>query len=125
MGTVAEIDEKNPSQDRRGNARALQSRRLALGPGLKLYANLEPPEVPQPPPEGFYKYVAEPKPVLTPVAHGVVQTAVEARRKRILDKEASRVGVATTSCSSNSVNSSSETLLIPLVASAAADEVRG
>ena len=38
------------------------------GPGLKLYSNLKPPAVPQPPPEGFYMHVPEPKPALTKVA---------------------------------------------------------
>ena len=53
------------------------------GPGLKLYANLKVPEKPEPPQEGFYRYVPETKPVLTPFVDGVVQVAVEARRQRI------------------------------------------
>lgn len=60
------------------------------GPGLKLYSNLRPPTDPQPMPEGFYEYIPEPKPELMKVAPGVVQAAVEARRKRILEKEKSK-----------------------------------
>ena len=58
------------------------------GPGLKLYSNLRPPADPQPMPEGFYEYVPEPKPELIKVEPGVTQAAVEARMKRILEKEA-------------------------------------
>ena len=50
--------------------------------------------------------------------------AVEARRKRIWDKEASKVQVATTNCSSNDGSSSNEALLTPFGASAVADEIR-
>ena len=58
-----------------------------LGPGPKLYSNLRSLTDPQPMPEGFYEYMPGPKPILAPVASGVVQAAVEARRKRILEKE--------------------------------------
>lgn len=64
------------------------------GPGLKLYSNLRPPAEPQTMPEGFYVYVPEPKPALVQVASGVVQAAVEARRKRILEKEKSSAATA-------------------------------
>ena len=66
------------------------------GPGLKLYSILRPHSGRQPPTEGFYIYVPEPKPVLAQVAQGVVQAAVEARRKRILEKEMSKAPTATT-----------------------------
>ena len=78
------------------------------GPGLKLYANLKDPEKPEPRQGGFYKYVPEPKPVLAPVADGVVQAAVEARRQRFLDKVASRIVVA------NPSGLSPPTLALPL-----------
>ena len=60
-----------------------------MGPSLRLYSNLRPPTDPQPMPEGFYVYVPEPKRAMTQVAPGVVQAAVEARRKRILEKVSS------------------------------------
>ena len=39
-------------------------------------------------PEGFYEYIPQPKPEMIKVEPGVTQAAVEARRKRIREKEA-------------------------------------
>ena len=57
------------------------------GLGLKLYSNLRPNTDPSPMPEGYYEYVPQPKPEIIKVPPGVTQAAVEARRKRILEKE--------------------------------------
>ena len=83
------------------------------------YSNLKPPTDPQPPPEGFYTYVPEPKPVLAQVAQGVVQAAVEARRKRILEKEMSKAPMATTRCVDISSSSGNKAPLDSWTASAA------
>ena len=87
------------------------------GPSLKLYSNLKPLTNPQPPPEGFHTYVPEPKPVMVPVAQGVAQAAVEARRKRILEKEISKAAAA--EADNNDINNSleSSTHLVPVIAS--------
>ena len=58
------------------------------------------------------------------MAQGVVQAAVEAGRKRILEKEASKTLIAMTSCFNLSGSSGYEALLNLCVASAAAEEAR-
>ena len=83
-----------------------------------MYSNLKPPTDPQPPPEGFYTYVPEPKAVLAQVAHGAVQAAVEARRKRILEQEISRATAMVTDSSDTNSRSESVAQLVPRVASA-------
>ena len=95
------------------------------GPSLKLYSNLKPPTNLQPPPEGFYTYVPEPKPVMVPVAQGVVQAAVEARKKRILEKESGRAVAAKVDNSNSTNDSQSSTHLIPIIAPViVSDDVR-
>ena len=90
VGTATQINAESPPQDRRAYARTLQPGWITVGPDMKLYANLKPPENPQPMQNGFYQYVPEVRPAPVPTAEGVVQAAFEARRRRILDKEESR-----------------------------------
>ena len=86
------------------------------GPSLKLYSNLKPPTDLQPPPEGFYTYVPEPKPVMVPVAQGVVQAVVEARKRRILEKESGRTVAAKVDNSGSNNDSQISTHLSPIIA---------
>lgn len=58
------------------------------GPGLKLYSNLKAPVNVEAVQEGFYLYAHVVRPPPTPTAERLVQAAVEARRQRIMEKEA-------------------------------------